>query len=368
MSNAATTETIVFECQNCGGNLEFKPGTRSLICPFCGTRNEMPSVDPPSVQDELDYEAAVRDMTSASATLEATNVKCGGCGAQVTIEPPDTTAICVYCGTQVVAVGTPEKRLAPQYILPFKVQKADARKRFTQWIASRRFAPNKLKQYTRISEPIKGVYYPYWTFDSVTRTQYTGERGTFYQEQVRTTDSEGKEITKTVTKTRWSPASGVVGRTFDDILVPASNSLEDEVVGRLNGFPLKELLPYDPAYLSGYRGESYSIDLPQGYGTAKETMEQRIRRDVKDDIGGDTQRISSMRTDYRDVTFKYIILPIYALKYRFKEKLYPVVINGVTGEVEGKRPVSVLKILLTVLAVGAVIGGGILLLNLLGVI
>ena len=364
----STAETTVFACTNCGGNLEFAPGTQSLDCPFCGTRNEIPAIEPPAVYDELDYEAAVRDLASAAGTVEATNAKCGGCGAEVTLEPPATTADCAYCGTHVVATGTPEKRLAPQYILPFRVQRPDAAKRFKEWIASRRFAPNKLKQYTRVTEPIQGIYYPYWTFDSDTRTEYRGQRGIYYQEQVRTRDSEGKTVTRTVTKTRWYPASGVVGRTFDDILIPASHSLEQEVVNRLSDFPLTEAIPYDPSYLSGYRGESYSVELTEGYSDAKEIMEKRIRRDVRMDIGGDTQRISSMSTDYRDVTFKYVVLPIYALKYKFKEKYYPVVINGVTGEVQGKRPVSIGKVLLAALAAALVIVGGYFALRYFGVI
>jgi DNA-directed RNA polymerase subunit RPC12/RpoP len=364
----STAETTVYECTSCGGNLEFAPGTQSLACPYCGTENELPAAEAPAAYNELDYESAVRDLSAAAGTLEATNVKCEGCGAEVTIEPPATTAECAYCGTHVVATGTPEKRLAPQYILPFRIEKSDASKRFKQWIASRRFAPNKLKQYTRISDPIKGIYYPFWTFDSVTRTQYTGQRGVFYQEQIRTRDAEGKQVTRTVTKTRWYPAHGVVGRTFDDLLLAASNSIEPEIVERLQDFPILEAIPYDPAYLSGYRGESYSVELPDGYRRAKEIMEQRIRADVRRDIGGDTQRIISMHTDYTNVTFKYLVLPLYALKYKFREKLFPVVINGVTGEVQGRRPVSAWKIIFTVLGVAAVVAAGYFALRYFGII
>lgn len=347
-------ETTVFECKNCGGNLEFEAGAGALTCPFCGTRNEPPTVEAPETYEELDFDSAVRDLSGAAETTQASNVKCGGCGAEVTITPPDQTASCAYCGTQVVATGSPETVLAPQYILPFAIPKNDAASKFREWIATRRFAPNKLKQYTRVSEPIKGIYYPFWTFDAASTSDYTGQRGEYYQEEVKTKDAEGKEVTTTVTKTRWYPASGTVARSFNDVLIPASDSLENEVVRRFTNFPLHKLLPYDPQYLSGYHGESYSIELKDGFDDAKEEMEQQIRSDVRSDIGGDTQRITSLRTRYDNVTFKYITLPIYALKYRFNKKIYPVVINGVTGEVQGKRPISWLKVAATVAIVAAV--------------
>ncbi|MFP4552069.1 MAG: hypothetical protein ACLFNT_14780 [Spirochaetales bacterium] len=360
------TETTVFACKNCGGNLEFQPGAQSLQCPFCGTTNEIEGAAPPEVHEELDYQAALANLTLSTGTVEATNMKCGGCGAAVTITPPETTADCAYCGTQVVSTGPAEQVLSPQYILPFKLDKASAAKKFKAWITSRRFAPNKLKAYTRISEPVKGIYYPFWTFDANTATSYTGMRGIFYQETIRTRDAEGKTVTRTVTKTRWYPASGRVSRIFDDILIPASASLEDDVVRKLSTFPLNEMVAYQPSYLSGFTGESYSVELETGFATAKTDMESVIRSDVRRDIGGDTQQIHSMNTAYSDVTFKYVVLPIYALKYRFKKKLYPVVINGVTGEVQGKRPYSWIKILLTVLGVAAVLVGGYFLLDYFG--
>ncbi|MFP4430659.1 MAG: hypothetical protein ACLFPV_05375 [Spirochaetaceae bacterium] len=363
-----TKETTIFACSNCGGNLEFAPGTQSLKCPYCGTTNNLAGAPTPEVHEELDYRSALESLTRSAGTVEAVNVKCGGCGAAVTIVPPSRTADCVYCGTQVVSSGEADTVLAPQYILPFKIEKSTAGKRFREWIAKTRFAPNKLKESARISEPIKGVYYPFWTFDANTETSYTGRRGIYYQETVETTDSEGKTVTQTVTKTQWHPTRGRVHRSFDDLLVPASASLDDDVIRRLATFPLKELVPYQPSYISGFAGESYSIEPAAGFSVAKRDMDSAIREAVRRAIGGDTQQIDSMSTNYKNVTFKYILLPIYALKYKFKKKFYPVVINGVTGEVQGKRPVSWIKIVLTVLCVAAVLVGGYFLLDYFGVL
>ena len=85
-------------------------------------------------------------------------------------------------------------------------------------------------------------------------------------------------------------------------------------------------------------------------------MEVTIRRDVCRDIGGDTQRIHWVKTRYDATTFKHLLLPLWLLSYRYKEKIYQVLVNAQTGEVQGERPYSWIKITLTIVAVLAAIG------------
>ena len=66
----------------------------------------------------------------------------------------------------------------------------------------------------------------------------------------------------------------------------------------------------------------------------------------RSDIGGDTQRIFDRRTDYRGLTFKNILLPIWVSSYRDKAKVFRFVVNARTGE----RPWSTWKITGAVIA------------------
>ena len=61
------------------------------------------------------------------------------------------------------------------------------------------------------------------------------------------------------------------------------------------------------------------------------------------------------------MTYKHLLLPIWILAYKYGEKTYQVVVNAATGEVQGERPYSWIKITLFVLTIGAV-GTGIYLL------
>ena len=57
-----------------------------------------------------------------------------------------------------------------------------------------------------------------------------------------------------------------------------------------------------------------------------------------------------MHVHYNDVTFKHILLPVYAAAYRYRGTVYQFLVNARTGEVQGNRPWSWWKISLAVLA------------------
>src|SRR5581483_10253447 len=101
----------------------------------------------------------------------------------------------------------------PESLLPFRVAQRDAMEAFNKWIAALWFAPGDLKQMANLGQ-LSGVYMPFWTYDSMTYTHYTGQRGDDYweTETYTETDANGKQEQKTrqVMKTRWTYVSGEV--------------------------------------------------------------------------------------------------------------------------------------------------------------
>lgn len=80
-------------------------------------------------------------------------------------------------------------------------------------------------------------------------------------------------------------------------------------------------------------------------------MDLTIKSTIRRDIGGDEQRILYKDTSYSNITFKHILLPIWISSYRYKGKIYRFMVNGQTGEVQGQRPWSKLKIAASVIGV-----------------
>ena len=348
-------------CVNCGAKLTFKPGTDSLNCEFCGALNKI-EIDLEAVaraKHEIDYDDFIANQDNSDMKVEVTTVKCEGCGAETTFDPNVVSSKCDFCESPLVSAEAHKHQvIEPRGMLPFKITDKESLELFKKWLTKLWFAPNKLKTYARQHEKLSGLYIPYWTFDTYTGTSYSGERGDDYQ-TTETYYEDGETKTRTVTKTRWSRVSGYVSVNFDDVLVPASKSLPVKYVDELEPWDLDNLVPYDTKFLSGFKTETYQIPLEEGLVIAKEKMLPQIHSAIRYDIGGDHQRISSTSITYDNKTFKHILLPIWISAYRFKDKVYRFMINGRTGEVQGERPWSVIKIALAIIVALAIIGGGI---------
>jgi hypothetical protein len=250
-------------------------------------------------------------------------------------------------------------------LLPFYITREQAKAAFREWIASLWFAPSALKQLAE-AEGASGIYMPAWTYDCNTTSRYTGQRGDDYWDTETYTETEnGKTVTKTrqVRKTRWSYVSGQVSNAFDDLLVRASNSLPVKYFDALQPWDLKNLVGYHDEYLAGFVCESYQIDLREGFELAKKIMEGPIEQTICSDIGGDHQRISSVATQYYDIMFKHLLLPLWLSAYAYGEKSYRFMVNARTGEVQGERPYSFWKIFFAVLAGLAVVATAVLVFN-----
>jgi len=349
------------KCSGCGAILKYSPGAEALTCEYCGFVSPLPktSEEREIAVQEIDYQSFLANATQENL-VEVITTKCSTCGAEVTLKQNVNSDSCAFCGTSLVVTNTnSQKLIKPKSLLPFKITDREAHALFKNWINSLWFAPNNLKALARREEGIKGVYLPYWTYDSDTYSRYTGRRGEdYYVSETYTVTENGQEVTKTreVKHTRWYSASGQVRNNFDDVLVVASNSLPEKYTYALEPWDLGNLVPYQDQYLSGFRSESYQVSLASGFEKAKQLMSVKINETIRRDIGGDHQEISSVNTSYSEITFKHILLPVWLSSYRYQDKILRFMVNARTGEVQGERPWSWIKITLAILAGLIVIG------------
>jgi DNA-directed RNA polymerase subunit RPC12/RpoP len=350
-TTSQTSEKIHrYPCTACGADLVYEPKDGFLSCAHCGHKEAIPTSGEQIEERSFEKYLQIRPEQLAPLAANALDVQCQSCGATVTFTPPEVARQCDFCGVQIVAQAkSADPMLAPEGLLPFFITQPQASAGLRAWLQSRWFAPNALKHFAQ-PDAIHGVYLPFWTYDTNTTSYYTGERGEHYYvtETYSDTDSQGKQVTRTrqVRHTRWYAASGTVTRWFDDILVPATTSLALNRLEALDPWDLAELKPYDPAFLSGFKAQRYQVDLAQGFERVKLVTASTIQNDVRSDIGGDEQRIHNVATHYSGVTFKHLLLPVYAGAYRFNSKVYQIVVNGRTGEIQGDRPYSIWKIAL----------------------
>ena len=350
-----------FPCAQCGSDLRYAPGQTQLTCDHCGHAQAIPQASDASLSralGELDLQRALADDLPLDASTDIRTSTCPSCNAQVEFQGTDFATECPFCATPVVVDTGSQRHIKPQALIPFALTEDQARGAMVAWMGGLWFAPNTLLEYARKGRALNGIYVPFWTFDSETSSRYRGARGTHHSEtRTRTVMVNGKseQRSETVTRTDWTPVSGHVARDFDDVLVMGSASLPERLGNDLTPWDLAALVPYSPDYLAGFRAEGYTIALPAAHESARTTMSREIEGDARRDIGGDAQRVDSVDTDWSAETFKHILLPVWMAAYRYNDKSYRFVVNGQTGEVQGERPYSVLKIALTVLFVATLI-------------
>lgn len=358
-----TSEAAVkrFPCPSCGAYLEFNPQAGKLKCAYCGWEDAIPQTAEEVKENSYEQYLQFDETTLTTLSTTALEIKCNDCGASVTFEPPKVAGKCPFCASPIVT--QPEKAspsVHPEGIVPFEVTDKQARESIQKWLSNRWFAPSALKSLAQ-QEQIQGVYLPFWTYDTYTVSYYQGSRGEHYYvtETYTEKNSQGETETKTreVQHTRWWPASGRVDRTFDDILIPATTSVDRPRLDALEPWHLKESLrPYNSSYLAGFEAQRSQVSLTQGFESAKNVMAGTIHFDVCRNIGGDEQRVHSISTDYNAITFKHILLPVWLCAYRYQNQRYQVMVNARTAEVQGERPYSVWKITAAVVS-GVVLAG-----------
>ncbi|WP_017594434.1 hypothetical protein [Nocardiopsis potens] len=334
-------------CGSCGADLHFKPGTAALQCPYCGHQQKIGAPERRVREHSFAKLAQVKRERTRFVEQE---LVCQGCGAHVQGE--GISFACQFCASPLVADSSVDPQVPPEAVLPFQVDTGAARDGLRTWARTRWFAPNGLKRIAD-AESMRSTYLPHWTYDARTESDYRGKRGEYYYvTETYTVTEDGKTETRTrkVRKTRWHPARGTVSRRFDDVLVHATTKVPEDHLARLEPWPLKKAVAFDPRYLAGHQALRYDVEPEAGLDTAKEKMAEVIRRDVRKDIGGDTQRIDRVDTAYAKVTYKHMLLPVWVGSYMFNGRSWQVLVNGCTGEVQGERPYSPWKIAAAVLA------------------
>ncbi|HLP90957.1 MAG TPA: hypothetical protein VK184_20530 [Nostocaceae cyanobacterium] len=350
-----------YTCSGCGADLVFNPNKGVLKCEYCGTEQAIAQTG--NNPEERSFDEHVHNSQARLEKLSATalEISCSDCGANITFEPPQVAGSCPFCAAKIVTQPQiADPTVAPEGIIPFTIGRQEASKNVQKWLKGLWFAPGDL---TKLAQPekIQGVYLPFWTYDAQTVNHYRGERGDYYYETetYTETNSEGQEETKTreVRHTRWWPASGVVHCGFDDVLVPGTKLVDNHRLQALEPWNLKEsLCAYQPSYLAGFEAQRSQVSLEEGFEMAKGMMSGRIESAVRSDIGGDEQQVHHISTDYHQITFKHILLPVWLTSYRYQHKRFQVMINARTGEVQGDRPYSPMKIILAILGGLAVVG------------
>lgn len=350
---APATDSTSFKCPACGGVMVFDPQGQSLQCEYC--KNVIDFDD--SKQDPTAYGFDNDNELEPQVWGEKSHsVKCKSCGASTVFDAYIVADKCPFCGNSNIQEEVITTGIMPESLIPFKITEETAIAQYKKWLKGKWLAPTKLKkgvnnQYVQLT----GMYVPCWSFNADTSSFYTAMAGKYYYVTVyRTETRDGKsvQVPHQERRTRWYPVSGQYTKDFRDYIVDASVHIDDDMIAGIQPYNFKELTPYKPEFLSGFKAERYSVDLKTGWETAKERLAHEIEDGIRAQIIADEVKNIRFKTSYFNKKYKHILLPLWFSSFKYKGKTYGYMINGQTGRVHGKSPLSPWKV--TALIIGII--------------
>ena len=341
------------KCPQCTGNMDFDPKTGGLKCPFCGYEEKIVQEEnKPKYAQELDF-AKAEETANCNWGVATKTVICKMCGGESVYDALQIAGNCVYCGSNQVMEEKGKNTLAPGGVCVFRIDKKTAADNFNKWLGKRFFCPKIVKE-TAEADKFQGLNLPFWTFDTETVTDYTARYG---KDRRRRKPDGNYDIV-----TDWYSISGSHNQFIDDELVNASTQHDRSLMAGLEPFNTKDNVAYKPEYIAGFASERYAIGLKEGWEKAKSSIYSKLRSTIRSRIRSEknADRVDNLntKTTYNNITYKYLLLPIWISSFRYGDKTYQFMVNGQTGKVAGRTPIDMVKVALT-------IGAGVLLLLLL---
>ena len=320
------------KCASCGGTLRYDVASYGLVCDFCGTIRRLHRPEEGTVIGEMDFASALRG-SNTNWGITRRLVTCNSCGAQMLYDSDQMSGMCPFCGSAVVLTAEQaDCGVAPGAIIPFSITKEEVVERYYKWNKFAFWAPEKFRR-GKLLEELTPIYIPFWTFTADTVTTYSGRFG-------YTTGSGDNE------RTNWYQKTGIVEKHIEDFSICASRKfINDQMLIKVASFDAKDLIAYSPEMLSGMSAEIYTIGIDEAWETAKANgLKKIIMEAPMKHENADCYSHLQFSTEYTNVMFRYVLVPVWLSGCRFRGKIYNVVASGQNGRGNCNRPFSIAKL------------------------
>ena len=351
---------LQYKCPQCGGGLEFDSESQHMKCPYCDSEFSMEALkgadeplveatdEPTPIQNTQDENVWQDGETDGMAVYV-----CESCGGEIIGDETTAATSCPYCSNPVVFRHQFAGDLRPDVVIPFKLDKKAAKEALKRHVMGKRLLPKVFKDENHIDE-IKGVYVPFWIFD---------------------TDVDANMTFNANRQRSWSDANWIYTETtyfrvvrdgkvsFANIPVDGSSKMPDDLMEAIEPFDFSQAVDFQTAYLSGYLADKYDVNQESGNarieGRVKDSTTQTFARTV---TGYHSVVPATSRIHFAEKKVKYALYPVWILNTSWNGKKYLFAMNGQTGKFVGDLPVDKKAYRKWLWGLTAAIGAGIYLL------
>ena len=317
------SNAVDYKCPSCGATIPFSPEKQKWVCSYCGsefTLEELQKSQKKSVVEEK-KEIKVED---------ADIYRCQSCGAEIIADENTTATFCVYCGNTAILKDRIHNSRVPDLIIPFQKVKDDATKAFEKVVKHKPLVPKAFKTKDNIQK-ITGIYIPFWAYDF----QVSGTVE-FNATDVHTWTDFRNQYTKT-------DGFSVVcegNMDYDKVLADGSSRFPDDLMDSLEPFDFQGLVSYNQAFLAGFFSEKYDVDEDKAVERAQRRAVNTSVSLMRETVNHQSCALLDNQLNVQKQKVYYILLPVWMVNTKYRDKTYTFAMNGQTGKIVGDLPLG----------------------------
>lgn len=332
----STVTVMEYKCPSCGGGLHFGDENQRMRCPYCDSEFDVDQVLTynahldESAQPDFQWEQSSSQVWSEEDQNVLHTFQCPSCGGEIVTEQTTAATFCPYCDNPTIIPGRVSGGLKPDAVIPFKLGKDDAKAAFLNLCKGKPLLPRLFTEEQRV-EKISGIYVPFWLYDceSDFRGHYKATRVHHW--------SDSKYI---YTRTEHYHLSRAADAAFVSIPMDASKKMENAIMESIEPYDYSQLVDFETAYLSGYLADKYDVEAIEG----QDRVRQRVDESVTSMIGATMVGYTTVLPIFRQLNVthgraRYVLLPVWMLHTKYKDKTYVFAMNGQTGKMTGSFPI-----------------------------
>ena len=321
---------IDHKCPNCDAVLKFNPHGGNWKCEYC--RSEFNLDDLNKHEEKIKKEEKEVQKVTNEEGLDV--YTCNNCGASIVVDPNVSTTSCVYCRNTAILKDKLHGEFNPDFVIPFKHTKEDAIAAFKKLGKGKPLMPKAFNIKKNIKE-ITGIYIPFWLYDFDAAGEIDADC-----KRITTWRSGNYRYTKTDTYlvTRGG------NMNFEKVPVDGSKRFPNDIMNSIEPFDYNELKNFNYSYLSGFLSEKYDMTsdqvIEEAISRAKNSFIEEMRKDIR---GYNTVIPTTNSINLNNTKKQYVLLPVWMLNVKYKDKIHTIAMNGQTGKMVGNIPVDVKK-------------------------
>ena len=275
-------------------------------------------------------------------------ILCEQCGVRTIMDGYKRSKSCPKCRGKFIIIPPETSEPSPGGVAPFLVDGPEAQRRFQQWLKKRRFTAFPAKR-AALHASLESHYLPYWLLQAKSETNYSSHA---IVKNPKKREMEQLPGEKRSIRSRYS-------MYIDNRKEPGDSAEERKLLKGIEPFITRGQVMYEQEALTGNMAQKYRNSLSTAWGNARQsirsTLEAALIAHSKKDKTAELTSIQKMDVTLYEISYRFLLLPVWQLSYEYKGKCYKVAMNGQTGKIKGRVPLSPLRVSAVLFVVGGVV-------------